>query len=361
MCGLFFTVTALPACATMSTMLPLVPYIIVLLAALGGFGLTIYIRTKKMRKEAFVCPIGFDCDVVMQSSYGRFFGIPVEFIGMAYYGFLLVLYTLFATTDLSSSAVLSYGALTATLIAFLFSLYLTFIQAFTLKQWCSWCLTSAGLCTLIFFTVLFSADFAFDFLQDYRRALLGVHLLGLALGLGGATATDFFFFRFLRDLRISKTESSNLQALSQVIWFGLVLLIVSGLALFFADPVRLAASSKFLVKVVAVAVIVVNGAFLNLSITPKLIHISFGDPHKHQQGELRHDRRLAFALGGISLSSWYTAFVLGLMRQVPLSLGALLLIYLAVLVVAITVSQFLESFVARLGWQQGETNLDKRA
>ena len=175
------------------------------LLALIGFSIATYIRHKKASFEALVCPIGHSCDTVIHSDYSRFFGFPIEYLGMLYYALITFSYiTLIFRPDLSLPLV-SLGLLIVSTVAFLFSLYLTFIQAFALKQWCTWCLISAGLCTLIFSFTLLGSEYGFiSLLAEHRRWFIGAHLLGLVFGLGGATISDIMFFRFLKDLRVSK-------------------------------------------------------------------------------------------------------------------------------------------------------------
>ena len=160
---------------------------------------------------------------------------------------------------------------------------------------------------------------------------------------------DVFFFKFLKDLKISKDESKTLGMVSEVIWFGLALLVISGIGLYLPEMARLNESPKFLVKVIVVGVIIVNGIFLNLKISPQLVKISFGRAHKHKPGELRGQRKLAFALGAISITSWFSAFILGMFRSVPFSFIHLLSIYLIVLGIAVSLSQIAESYLGRRG------------
>ncbi|PIR05032.1 MAG: hypothetical protein COV57_01380 [Candidatus Liptonbacteria bacterium CG11_big_fil_rev_8_21_14_0_20_35_14] len=174
-----------------------------------------------------------------------------------------------------------------------------------------------------------------EFFSEYKFIFLALHLLAMALGLGGATISDIMFFRFLRDLKISHFESSVLKTLSMIIWVGLGLAYISGIGLFLADPERLLESSKFLLKILVVLVITINGLFLNFYISPKLMKISFGKRHKHRDGELHYERKLAFAMGAISITSWYSAFVLGMMRGLPYSFLELLAGYLGLLLIAV--------------------------
>jgi hypothetical protein len=168
----------------------------------------------------------------------------------------------------------------------------------------------------------------------------------LALGLGGATITDLFFFRFLRDWRISPHEADVTRTLSQVIWFGLAILVMSGVGLYLPQMEFLNASSKFLTKVVVVAVILTNGSFLNLVVAPRLVSMTFHSVSPEEGRKMARFRRLAFALGAISFTSWYTAFVLGMIRSVPLRFVSLLTIYALVVAAAVTVSQIMERRLA---------------
>lgn len=169
-----------------------------------------------------------------------------------------------------------------------------------------------------------------------------VHILGVALGVGTATITDLFFFKFLKDFKISSLESGVMNTLSGVIWFALVILVVSGTLLYLEDVEKFNNSSKFLTKMIIVGVIIVNGITLNFFVSPRLAKITFHKKHEHQPGELHHIRKIAFALGAVSVTSWYSAFILGMFRSVPLSFSVLLSAYITLLVVVIAFSQLAE-------------------
>lgn len=326
--------------------------IIIILASLGGFFLAFYIRAKKHKPEAMVCPLHGSCNTVTTSEYSSFFGFPVEMIGMVYYGFIATSYIILLAFPYLSVPIVNFLLLGTTIVAFLFSVYLTLVQGFALRQWCTWCLTSAGLSTLIFaLSIAVSTFGTIELLSGHRDIIIILHAIGFALGLGGASITDIFFFKFLKDLRISEWEADVMRTLSQVMWFALGIIILSGIGLFLPEAERLLASSKFLVKMVVVSVLIVNGILLNLFVSPKLVKISFGKKHHHEPGELHHLRKLAFAFGGISFVSWYSAFILGMLRHVPLSFPVLLGIYVVLLTGAIIGSQITERRIAR---QSGE-------
>jgi hypothetical protein len=147
------------------------------------------------------------------------------------------------------------------------------------------------------------------------------------------------FFKFLKDYKISKGEQSVMETMSHIIWVALALLIVTGIGLYVPASERLLLSSKFLVKVVAVAVITINGLFLNFIISPRMTRITFGKEPHPEKGEPRLYRKLAFACGAISISSWYIVFLLGSIRSIPLSFRSGLVLYVGVVILAIIGSQ----------------------
>jgi uncharacterized membrane protein len=322
-------------------------HILIIFAAFCGFLLAFYIRHKKRGNEKLVCPIGSDCDTVIHSEYAKFLGFPVEVLGLFYYGGIALAYGAFLAFPFLASPVLVFMVFGASIAAFFFSLYLTFIQAFALKQWCAWCLTSAGLCTGIFAAALFVSEAGFlEVLAAHHSFLFLSHMFGVALGLGGATIADIFFFKFLRDFKISEWEADILHTLSQIIWFALAILLLSGAGLYVLDAAALSANVKFIAKMTAVLVIIANGALLNLLIAPKLVKISFGEAHAHMAGELRHIRKIAFALGAISLVSWYAAFLFGFLADVSLGATSLFGAYAGALALAVLASQLLERLYA---------------
>jgi len=310
---------------------------------LAGLILSIYITIKKSRQQPLVCPMNGECDVVTSSRFSKFFGIRVEKIGIGYYAAIVLIYVLHNLIPWLLSTEVLFLVTGVTVGAFVFSCYLVFIQAFVLKKWCTWCLFSAGFSTFIFITAVFGADFSIvPFLAKYKTVIVILHALGAAIGVGAATVTDIFFFRFLKDYRISSGENELMKKLSNIIWFALGLIVVTGIGLFIPESERLLQSSKFITKVVAVVVVIINGTFLNLIVSPRLIDITFGQRHDHKSGELHVMRKLSFALGAISISSWYTIFILGSLKSIPVSVGTGILLYAAIVCVAVIFSQIVD-------------------
>ncbi len=170
--------------------------------------------------------------------------------------------------------------------------------------------------------------------MDTQRLLLALHLFGFAIGVGGATVTDIFFMKFLKDFRISRTEADFMQTLSRILWIGVVILSLTGLGLFLLDPARLLTSAKFLSKMGVVLVLLLNGWFLHFAVTPSLRRIAFHeDPHP-QAKRFREIRQRAFISGGISIVSWYYAFILAVSRFKTVTITGYMALYVLLLVSA---------------------------
>jgi hypothetical protein len=183
------------------------------------------------------------------------------------------------------------------------------------------------------------------YLAGAHRALwIIIHTLGFIVGLGAVTITDIFFFRFLKDNKITFEEKGNLDTLTRVIWVGLGVLVVSGVFLVVGDSARLLSSAKFLLKVIVIGVITLNGLALNFYLSPRLQYMTLeGKTHD------RKLRKVAFALGGVSIFSWYTAFFLGSFRSIPFTLEAGVLLYVGALIGVVAISQMIEAHFNKKG------------
>lgn len=318
-------------------------YILLIFIAFGGFLLAFYIRHKKRSKEKLVCPVGANCDLVVHSEYSRFLGLPIEILGMCYYASIALFYAavfVFHHSDFSALIVIAFGMST---LAFLFSVYLTFIQAFTLKQWCTWCLTSAVFCTLIFLVSFNQLHFGPALFKNINSFVGIVHIFSVSLGVGGATIAETLVLKFLKDFRISEWEASVLKNVSQIIWFALGVLIISGFAFFLSQPVEFYRSPEFIVKAVSVILLIINGALLNLVISPRLILIFLTEgPSPELLKTFQRLRRWAFLMGVVSLVSWYTVFILTHVADSRLNLPSLLGVYAFFLFVGGAASQVVE-------------------
>ncbi len=134
--------------------------IVIFVLGLGGFMVAKHIRNHKTKNMLLVCPIRFDCNTVVNSDYSKFFGLPVEILGMAYYGFVSVSYLFFIFLPSLLPNFLIGFMILLSMTALIFSIYLIGVQIFILKKGCSWCFVSAFISILIFIFTALTYDFS---------------------------------------------------------------------------------------------------------------------------------------------------------------------------------------------------------
>ena len=153
-----------------------------------------------------------------------------------------------------------------------------------------------------------------------RDGVILVHAIAASIGLGAVFTTDYVMMQFIKNGRIGESQVKVMKALSEVIWIALTGLILSGIYLA-VTKIGVLESSKFLLKMVVVGVLFINGLFLNFFVTPRMTRIAF-----HEGDILPHDepdsvRKIAMTAGGISAFSWLLAFLLGKFYSIPLSIA----------------------------------------
>ena len=110
-----------------------------------------YISYTTLTKTAIQCVqgAGFNCEVVQSSVYSKLAGIPVAYLGLATYLFLGALLLLENRIEFlqNNGVMIVFGI---TLFAFLYSMWLVYVQAALLEAFCPWCLTHEAVMTLLF-------------------------------------------------------------------------------------------------------------------------------------------------------------------------------------------------------------------
>ncbi len=94
----------------------------------------------------------FDCNVVLNSQYSELAGLPIAYLGLGVYA-LIGLVMLF---ERRLSFLEQYGSLLIFgigLFAWLFSMWLVYVQFFLLEALCPWCLSHEANFTLLFLTI----------------------------------------------------------------------------------------------------------------------------------------------------------------------------------------------------------------
>jgi uncharacterized membrane protein len=111
-----------------------------------GIGVAAYIAIVESGGGSPVCVAGgHGCQTVAESAYSHLAGINIAIFGVL--GYVLLLAAALLRGDLARMA-----GFAVALVGFGYSLYLTYLELFTIDAICQWCVASAVLMTLLFAT-----------------------------------------------------------------------------------------------------------------------------------------------------------------------------------------------------------------
>lgn len=190
-----------------------------------------------------------------------------------------------------------------------------------------------------------------DFLYNWN-ALVWLHVLGAVIGAGAAFVADILFAFILRNKRISNKELLNLKRISNVVWLGIFILIVSGLLLFSIAPSVILDSPRMLAKLTIVAILVANGILFHFIHLPELK--KYADNQEVSFAKQLSKKYSLFLSGGISIISWISVIALGILHNLSYTYGTIMLIYLALVFFALTAALSFREFELR------DLNLEKK-
>lgn len=324
----------------------ILPHLIIIAFAIFGLILSIHIFRKKREKKPMVCPLHANCEAVIFSQFSTFFGIPLEILGILYYVATGLSYVVFLLWPASMLSTFVFLTLVATTFAFVFSLYLTAIQAFALRNWCTWCLTSAGFCTIIFIATIFSAATPIAvILSQHFQIILTFNMLALSLGVGSITLYSVLFIKFLKDFKISELERDILKTISQITWLSIFLLILTKIGLL-PSLEAIVNVDQFLIGIIIMTIIIINEGILNILIAPKMIDISFNSKENTQNKKLQQYRQLSFIITSSSIVSWYSLLALLILpASLFISFYLLTSIYAGLILMAFMVGILLDRLI----------------
>lgn len=178
-------------------------------------------KKQKLAGQKMVCFVGEDCDKVVFSEYSKFLGISLEKMGLAYYIVLTLVYLTAAIRPSLLNDFVMFIVLGMTFGGLLFSLYLTAIQIVKLKNYCSWCISSAITSIIIFVLVLtknlMSGNKIFEYINSYSKIISLTKSVSEILVLG---VTVFLITN-------KKNNANTLRIATQVNWFATFLFILS--------------------------------------------------------------------------------------------------------------------------------------
>ncbi len=128
-----------------------------LLFTLSSIGIseTVYLIRKRIASEKPVCPIGDNCEIVLESKYNKIFIIPNDVLGLLTY-IVISLIAVFLVIEIEPVFLWIFIIKILIGIASIISLLFTYLQWRVIRAWCFWCLMSAFTIWLMAITILMS-------------------------------------------------------------------------------------------------------------------------------------------------------------------------------------------------------------
>lgn len=162
--------------------------------------------------------------------------------------------------------------------------------------------------------------------MNWYFILTAGHIIGTILGVGGATFAEIFYLKSSRDGVIDKTESRFLKTTYLIMRLGMIILLISGFSLLiwhrFTDQEALIYNPSFQAKMTIVLIIVINALLLQA----KKISLNIGS--------------------AISLTSWYSAMILGSWHDLEADYLPILTVYIATVLMVYFVLKIIKKSIA---------------
>ena len=112
-----------------------------------------YLTYKHFQRKPLVCPINHDCNAVVESKWGKMLGVRNEILGLLFYAGMLLGGVVNAAAPLAIPRLSLYLLIGAS-VGLAFSVFLTLLQKFVVRNYCFYCLISALISLLIFINSL---------------------------------------------------------------------------------------------------------------------------------------------------------------------------------------------------------------
>jgi uncharacterized membrane protein len=125
-------------------------YAVAALLSLVGLADALYLTIEHVTGHSVRCTILAGCSAVLSSPYAVVAGIPLAAIGAAAYFSVFSLATLAAFGYRSAGKIL----MVLVILMFLVSLWLIYLQAFVIREFCQYCLLSALITTALLIIAL---------------------------------------------------------------------------------------------------------------------------------------------------------------------------------------------------------------
>lgn len=125
---------------------------VIFILSLIGFAVSAFLAYEYSQTGPIACPIGGGgCEAVRKSNYSKLAGIDLPIFGLMFY-FTLASLTIFLTQQFDK--LINKVRILVAFSGFVFGIYLIYLEAFVIKAWCFWCLSSFVVSVLIFLLCL---------------------------------------------------------------------------------------------------------------------------------------------------------------------------------------------------------------
>lgn len=127
---------------------------VIAVLSMAGFFVAFYLLAHSLGwVGSLMCGVG-DCAAVQASKWAKLGPLPVPLLGIGGYAAMLAVAFWGVQPSGRSSPAVSVLLLAFGTIALGFSAWFTYLEAYVIRAWCQWCVTSAILSTLIFLAAL---------------------------------------------------------------------------------------------------------------------------------------------------------------------------------------------------------------
>lgn len=164
-----------------------------------------------------------------------------------------------------------------------------------------------------------------------------IHVLSVIIAVGAVSVTDYLHLVSLKRKKLEQQLKIVYPRLSNLINMSLIAIIFTGLILVLMNP-SLVSKPLFLLKMALVAIVSLNGLYLQKSVSPNLDRCIIEGTKYCSQGLLYS----VAICGSVSVVTWFSIVILAFTKNFGYSLKQFVTAYLVVLAIAIVLSYSIE-------------------
>ncbi len=154
--------------------------------------------------------------------------------------------------------------------------------------------------------------------MEFQTFSTTLHLIGLALGAGGACLSGVLFFYSIADREITKVELKLMEWGNAVVWLGLALLVISGSGIFASNIEGYLHDNKFHIKMMILAALVINELIFKFG---HLLRIKrHAGQHYPSSDEFVRKAPWLLLSGAVTFVSWAALIAMGTVKALQFSL-----------------------------------------